>query len=160
MRKPARPPKPDAPQIEVEDWPKFGLRYPLPPSPPPARRGRPPKPGGPTPQVEVQRAYRQRLKAAGKKVVTRLVDADHDLAMQTTLLAEYRDQLHNTLAKLELAVQDVARLEARNRVLESELVRLEREATNAAKDRIIARREAAAHLQGPRPRGVKPRGNS
>jgi hypothetical protein len=32
---------------------------------------------------------------------------------------------------------------ARNRFLESELVRLEREATQAAKDRIIARREAA-----------------
>jgi hypothetical protein len=43
---------------------------------PPAkrRRGRPPKPGGPKPQAEVQRAYRARLAAAGK--VVRLVDAN------------------------------------------------------------------------------------
>jgi hypothetical protein len=32
------------------------------------RPGRPPKPGGPTPQAEVQRAYRARLAAAGKAV--------------------------------------------------------------------------------------------
>ena len=37
------------------------------------RRGRPPKPGGRTPQVEVQRAYRARLAADGK--VVRTVDA-------------------------------------------------------------------------------------
>jgi hypothetical protein len=45
------------------------------PPPPPAKRprGRPPKPGGPTPQVEIQWAYRARLAAAGK--VVRLVDA-------------------------------------------------------------------------------------
>ena len=36
-------------------------------------RGRPPKPGGRIPQVEVQRAYRARLAAAGK--VVRVVDA-------------------------------------------------------------------------------------
>jgi hypothetical protein len=38
-------------------------------------RGRPPKPGGPKSQVEVQRAYRPRLKAAGK--VVKIVDAIH-----------------------------------------------------------------------------------
>jgi len=36
-------------------------------------RRRPPKPGGRIPQVEMQRAYRPRLKAAGK--VVRTVDA-------------------------------------------------------------------------------------
>jgi hypothetical protein len=106
--------------------------------------------------VEIQRAYRARLKVAGKAV--RLVDAGFDPATPATLIAEFRDQLHNTLAKLELREQAVARLEARNRFLESELVRLEREATQAAKDRIIARREAAAFLQAPG-RGRRPRGN-
>jgi hypothetical protein len=73
MRRNPAPPKPDAPQIEVEvgRQPRFGLQHPLPQL---VRRGRPPKPGGPMPQVEVQRAYRDRLKAAGKTV--RLVDAD------------------------------------------------------------------------------------
>jgi len=37
------------------------------------RRGRPPKSGGPKSQAEVQRAYRARLKAAGK--IVRIVDA-------------------------------------------------------------------------------------
>jgi hypothetical protein len=128
----------------------------VPVAPPVKRRGRPPRPGGPTPQVEIQRAYRARLKVAGKAV--RLVDAGFDPATPATLIAEFRDQLHNTLAKLELREQAVARLEARNRFLESELVRLEREATQAAKDRIIARREAAAFLQAPG-RGRRPRGN-
>jgi hypothetical protein len=91
---------------------------------------------------EVQRAHRDRLKAAGK--VVRLVDADFDPAETAALIAEFRDQLHNTLVKLELQAQDVARLEARNRFLELELVRLEREATQAAKDRIIARQQAKA----------------
>jgi hypothetical protein len=45
-----------------------------PPAPPAKRpRGRPPKPGGPIPQAEIQRAYRARLAAAGK--VVRLVAA-------------------------------------------------------------------------------------
>ena len=158
MRRNPAPPKPDAPQIEVEvgRQPRFGLQHPV---PQPVRRGRPPKPGGPMPQVEVQRAYRDRLKAAGKTV--RLVDADFDPATQAALIAELRNQLHNTLVELELRDQDVTRLETRNRFLESELVRLEREATQAAKDRITARREAAAFLKAPRPagRGAKPRGN-
>jgi hypothetical protein len=131
----------------------------MPPPPPPVRMGRPPKPGGPMPQTEVQRAYRDRLKAQGKAF--RLVDADFDPATQAALIAEFRDQLHDTLVKLELREQDVARLDARNRFLESELVRLEREATQAAKDRIIARREAASFLKAPsRPagRGARPSG--
>jgi hypothetical protein len=37
------------------------------------RRGRPPKPGGRVPQIEVQRAHRAQLAAAGK--VVRIVDA-------------------------------------------------------------------------------------
>jgi hypothetical protein len=122
----------------------------LPPAAPTKRRGRPPKPGGAMTPAEVQRAYRARLKAAGK--VVKLVDADFDTATQAAVIAELRDKLHNALGKLELQAQDVARLEERNRFLEYELVRLEREATQAAKDRITARREAAEHLKAPRAR--------
>jgi hypothetical protein len=86
--------------------------------------------------VEIQRAYRARLKAAGK--VVKLVDADFDQA----LVVELRDNLRNALLKLELRTQDVERLEARNRFLEAELVRLERELTNKAKDAIVARQQA------------------
>jgi hypothetical protein len=84
------------------------------------RRGRPPKPGGRTPEVEVQRAYRARLAAAGK--VVRIVDAaavdpasarvslasasDFDPATQMicdrAAFADMRDRLHNALLKLEL----------------------------------------------------------
>jgi hypothetical protein len=46
-------------------------------------------------------------------------------------------------SQLELRTQDVERLEARNRSLEAELVRLERELTNEAKDAIVARQKAA-----------------
>jgi hypothetical protein len=44
---------------------------------------------------------------------------------------------------LELRTQDVERLEARNRFLEAEPVRLERELTNKAKEAIVARQRAA-----------------
>ena len=44
------------------------------------------------PQVEIQRAYRARLKAAGK--VVKLVNADFDLGqMQAALVVELRDNL-------------------------------------------------------------------
>jgi hypothetical protein len=44
---------------------------------------------------------------------------------------------------LELRAQDIERLEVRNRFLEAELVRLERELTNKVKDAIMARQQAA-----------------
>jgi hypothetical protein len=61
------------------------------------------------------------------------------LAKCGALVVELRDNLHNALVKLELRTQAVERLEARNRFLEVELVRLERELTNKAKDAIVAR---------------------
>ena len=71
--------------------------------------------------------------------------------MPTSILAKcrrrsssWRDDLHNALVKSELRTQAVERLEARNRFLEAELVRLERELTNKAKDAIVARQQAAA----------------
>ena len=62
-------------------------KQPTTPSEPAARprRGRPPKPGGRIPQVEVQRAYRARLAAAGK--VVRIVDA---AAQHTPLFVKQR----------------------------------------------------------------------
>jgi hypothetical protein len=80
-------------------------------------------------------------RAVGK--VVRLVDADFDPGQMQALVVELRDNLHNALVKLELRTQDVERLEARNRSLEAELVRLERELTNEAKDAIVARQKAA-----------------
>jgi hypothetical protein len=110
-----------------------------PPTPPAKRRrGRPPKPGGPIPQAEVQRAYRARL-AAGK--VLRLVDAASARPVLTSIpgfdpapqlicdrktFKDMRDNLHNALVKLEVRDQDVARLETRNAYLEHELKRTER----------------------------------
>src|SRR5271163_1070665 len=124
-----------------------------PPTPPAKRRrGRPPKPGGPTPQVEIQRAYRVRLAAAGK--IVRLVDASHvtpaagspvltsipgfdpatQLICDRETFKDMRDNLHNALVKLEVRDQDVARLETRNAYLEGELKRQERHNTNALKE--------------------------
>ena len=99
------------------------------------RRGRPPKPGGPIPQVEVQRAYRARLKAAGK--VVRLVDAraaagipDFDPAkdgiFERQMVESMRDRLHDALSKLELREEVVSRLCDRNTYLEAEVKTRER----------------------------------
>ena len=119
-----------------------------PPDPPAAkRRGRPPKPGGRTPQIEVQRAYRARLKAAGK--VVRIVDAtaspvpipDFDPAkdgvFEREMIARMREQLRSALLKLELREEDVARLREGNAALEAELKTQERHHTNALKDKVV-----------------------
>jgi hypothetical protein len=67
--------------------------------------------------AEVQRAYRERRKAAGK--VLRVIDTW--TTMTPAEIAEMRERLGNALLELELRQQDVARLEARNAYLESEL---------------------------------------
>jgi hypothetical protein len=139
-------------------------KNPKPPSSAPTgarRRGRPPKTGGRTPQVEVQRAYRARLVAAGK--VVRIVDAaagdpaparvslasvpDFDPATQMicdrAAFAGMRDRLHNALLKLELREQDVQRLEQRNAYLEGELKFQAQHYTNSLKDLITLRQQLA-----------------
>jgi len=122
------------------------------------RRGRPPKPGGRIPQVEVQRAYRARLAAAGK--VVKVVDAaaaptspapasisDFDPAKdgiyEREMVEGMRNSLHNALSKLELREQDVARLELRNAYLEGELKLQEQHLTNALKDNIMLKQQLA-----------------
>jgi hypothetical protein len=95
----------------------------------------------------VQRAYRDRLKAAGKAV--KLVDADFDTAEHRAFVATMRQDLHTALIKLEMRDREVARLTSRNTYLEGELIRLERELTNKAKDVIVARRAAKSKSTKP-----------
>ena len=134
----------------------------LSPAPPAKRRrGRPPKPGGPTPQVEIQRAYRARLAAAGK--VVRLVDvvlgsaatASPALALipgfdpATQLVCDrqafegMREQLHNALLEVERRRDDVARLETRNAYLEGELKLQERHLANSLKEVVTLKQQLA-----------------
>jgi hypothetical protein len=128
-----------------------------PPAPPAKRpRGRPPKPGGPTPQAEIQRAYRARLAAAGK--VLRLVDAasagpapgsipGFDPATQLICdrksFEDTRSRLHNALLKLERQTEAVKRLEKRNAYLEGELKLQERHNTNTLKELITLKQQLA-----------------
>jgi hypothetical protein len=124
------------------------------------RRGRPPRPGGPKPQVEVQRAHRARLTVAGK--VVRLVDAvamtppsaipGFDPATQLicdreTFEVAMRTRLHNALVELEVRVDDVKRLEARNDYLEGELRRSEQHHTIALKDIIVLKQQLVKRRQ-------------
>jgi hypothetical protein len=101
-------------------------------------RGRPPKPGGPIPHIEAQRAYRARLAAAGKVVV----------AVDASLIGPggYRDtleKLHNATVKLELRDETIKRLEKRNAYLEGELKLQEQHITNALKDNILLKDQLA-----------------
>jgi hypothetical protein len=111
--------------------------------------------------VEVQRAYRARLAAAGKAV--RVVDAvpvspphenpalasipDFDPATQLVcdreMFEDTRKRLHNALLKLELREQDVARLETRNAHLEGELKLQGQHHTNTLKEVIILKQQLA-----------------
>jgi hypothetical protein len=102
-------------------------------------RGRPPSPQGARPRAEVQRAYRERRKAAGK--VLRVIDTW--TTMTPAEIAEMRGRLGNALRELELRQEDVSRLEARNAYLESELIRVERHHTNALKDNIVLKKQLA-----------------
>jgi hypothetical protein len=102
-------------------------------------RGRPPTPQGAKPRAEVQRAYRERRKAAGK--VLRVIDTWAE--MMPAEIADMRERLGNALLKLELRERDVARLEARNAHLESELRRVEQHNLNALKDNIVLKKQLA-----------------
>src|SRR5215471_21346492 len=98
-------------------------------------------------QVEVQRAYRARLAAAGK--VVRIVDTrgivDARLAAQSIpdfdpakdgvferqMVESMRDQLRTALVRLELREEEVRGLRDRNAHLELEIQRQGRQLTNA-----------------------------
>lgn len=95
-----------------------------------ARGGRPPKPGGRKSQVEIQRAYRERLRAAGK--VVRVVDA----ACSPEALADLRERLYRAASRADFLQAELSRLREREAALAAEVVRLERELTLAAKQRV------------------------
>jgi len=115
------------------------------------RRGRPPKPGGRKPQVEVQRAYRARLAVAGK--VVRIVDVnavpvpDFDPAkdgiFEREMIASLREQLRIALSKMDVREDELARLRDRNAYLEAELKLQERHLTNALKDKVALEQKLA-----------------
>jgi hypothetical protein len=112
-------------------------------------------------QVEIQRAYRARLAAAGK--VVRVADAalvrpasasppmaaipDFDPARdgiyERKMIGKMRDDLRNALLELERREEDVARLERRNAYLESKLKLQERRHTNALKEVITLKQKLA-----------------
>jgi hypothetical protein len=102
-------------------------------------RGRPPTPEGARPRAEVQRAYRERRKAAGKVIVT----IDTWTTMTPAEIAEMRERLGNALRDGELRQQDVQRLEARNSFLEAELRRVEQHNLNLIKDAVTLRKQLA-----------------
>jgi hypothetical protein len=125
------------------------------------RRGRPAKPGGRIPQVEVQRAYRARLAAAGK--VVRVVDAaastsptvpispDYDPAIdgvyERTMFEKMRDDLHNALLRIEILAEDRNRWQTDCARAEAE-PRVERQHhTNTIKDKIMIQKEIIALKQ-------------
>jgi hypothetical protein len=146
-------------------------KKPNPPSPVPVvprRRGRPPMPGGRMSQVEVQRAYRARLAAAGK--VVRIVDAgaidpvaprvalasvpDFDPARdgiyERAIFEKMRDDLHNALLRVGILEEDRNRWQTDCARAEAEL-RIERQLhTNTIKDKIVLQKEIAAIKQKPR----------
>ena len=121
-----------------------------PPDAPAKRRGRPPKPGGRIPQVEVQRAYRARLAAAGK--VVRIVDAavgtvpipDFDPAtdgvFEREMIAGMREKLRIALSERAYLKDEVGRLRERNAALEADLKTQERHHTNVLKDNVVLKR--------------------
>jgi hypothetical protein len=115
------------------------LHPPVPAAPTAKRpRGRPPSPGGPKPQAEIQRAYRARLAAQAADTAATRPD------LKT--FVEMRDKLHNALLRLELREQDVARLEQRNAYLERELKLQGQHHTNALKEVIVLKHELAKRI--------------
>jgi hypothetical protein len=103
-------------------------------------RGRPPGPGQPKTQAEIQRAYRERKRLATPD------PAD---------VAALRERFRKISLDLELKTQEVARLEARNGDLEGKLKLLEQHHTNRLKE-IVMLKQAAAQ-PAPVKRRTKPR---
>jgi len=139
---------------------------PPPSAPSPRRRGRPPKAGGAISHVEAQRAYRARLKAAGKGVRTVRLDAvpagpaqplanggnsaempDFDPATQIVwdraMFEDMRNKLHHALLQIELRDERLKEIEQRNAWLEGELKLQERQNTNSLKEIITLRQQLA-----------------
>jgi hypothetical protein len=106
-------------------------------------------------QVEVQRAYRARLAAAGK--VVRIVDATKPAlaAIPNVGFEAIRERLHDALLKLELREQDVARLEQRNAYLEGELKLQGQHHTNTLKEIVTLKQQLVQQAEKRRRRPPK-----
>jgi hypothetical protein len=70
-------------------------------------------------------------------------DPTRDGIYERAMFEKMRDDLRHVLLKLELAQEDVARLEQRNAYLEGELKLLERHHTNSLKELITLRQQLA-----------------
>ena len=114
-------------------------------------RGRPPSPQGAKPRAEVQRAYRERRKAAGKVVVT----IDTWTTPTPAEIAHLHERLRDALLQLELRQQDVQRLEQRAVSAETELRRVEQHNLNLIKDAIVLKKQLAAEQPKRRARRAK-----
>jgi hypothetical protein len=134
---------------------------PAPTPPAPSRPGRPPKPGGKLSQVEIQRAYRARLAAAGK--VVRIVDAAtvSPALVNPTLAAmpefdpvthfvceravyeQLRYDYNNALLQIERQTEDLKQIQLRNGYLERDLRLAEQHHTIALKDNIVLKQQLA-----------------
>jgi septal ring factor EnvC (AmiA/AmiB activator) len=122
----------------------------------------------------VQRAYRARLRQAGK--VERVVDAAVFEAIQSRAAAparpdfdpetqficeravfrQLRDDLERAATKLKLREEDVARIEKRNAYLEAELKRVEQHNGAILKELIALRQEREQEQKAPKRRARDP----
>ena len=127
----------------------------------PRRPGRPPKPGGKLSQVEIQRAYRARLAAAGK--VVRIVDAatvspapahpalasmpEFDpithFVCERAVYEQLRYDYNNALLQIERLTEDLKQIQLRNGYLERDLRLAGQHHTIALKDNIVLKQQLA-----------------
>ncbi len=77
-------------------------------------------------------------------------DPAKDGIFERQMVAGTRETLHDTLLKLDLREEEVARLRERNTHLESELKLQERHLTNAPKDNIVLKQKLALKPAGRR----------
>ncbi len=77
-------------------------------------------------------------------------DPAKDGIFERQMVAGTRETLHDTLLKLDLREEEVARLRERNAHLESELKLQERHLTNAPKDNIVLKQKLALKPAGRR----------
>jgi hypothetical protein len=113
-----------------------GLHPPVPAAPTAKRpRGRPPSPGGPEPQAEIQRAYRVRKAAQAAGAAAARPDLKAFLEM--------RDKLHNALLELEPGSRTWRGSNSATHTWKGELKLEAQHHTNALKDIVLLKRELA-----------------
>ena len=111
-------------------------------------RGRPPTPEGAKSRAEVQRAYRERAKAAGKMVMT----IDTWSTMTPAEIAKMREQLRHALLQIELLEEDRARWRSDCAKAEAELKRVEWAHSITRKEKIVLQMQLEELLKRPKRR--------